>query len=524
MNKENFIKIINEPRSLSTSELKGLEDLIENFPYCQIAHVLVAKYHYDQDDMLVHNKLKRATAYCADRKYLKEVIEKNILWKNTSLTSKATDPEKESISTDDIASNDSSQNKEEWVMVGEEKPAPQTEEITNQEEKQVEPSFEALTDAFAKMEAIEEERADEQPAPDLLNIKQFEEIGVPEEDRIHEKVISNDTAPTESESAEAQSTNDHQIKETLQDSQMEESIEDTLRQLRESRMAFLDNEESKKSEAENKKEEVESTREITKDNKSEDTDEKEEVKRKNTDEDIGKKEEEKKKTTSEAKTLKKKVDKQEDTTSTDQSKKTPKKRPATAKTSKKEAPVKARKHKTESKKTYEIIEATQKTLRKSKRTSVPKVADVPKFKSEDEKLGYNVFSSRLGEALQEKDELTPEEPKAFHPDFMLEYLQHVKQTKLKDKLKNSEKEELIDKFIEHEPTISPIKQAPDTGSSVDMSAQSVEANPELISENLAKINVKQGNIKKAISIYERLILKYPKKKTYFATEIDKLKK
>ena len=46
---------------------------------------------------------------------------------------------------------------------------------------------------------------------------------------------------------------------------------------------------------------------------------------------------------------------------------------------------------------------------------------------------------------------------------------------------------------------------------------------EFITENMAKIYIKQNKIKKAIKIYEKLISLNSKKKTYFAKKIKNLK-
>ena len=45
-----------------------------------------------------------------------------------------------------------------------------------------------------------------------------------------------------------------------------------------------------------------------------------------------------------------------------------------------------------------------------------------------------------------------------------------------------------------------------------------------VSETLARIFELQGNIPKAIYVYEQLSLIFPKKKTYFASQINLLKK
>lgn len=54
-------------------------------------------------------------------------------------------------------------------------------------------------------------------------------------------------------------------------------------------------------------------------------------------------------------------------------------------------------------------------------------------------------------------------------------------------------------------------------------AQADEA-PEFVTETLAKIYVRQGMYKQAISAYQKLSLKYPEKNIYFAGQIEEVKK
>ena len=58
----------------------------------------------------------------------------------------------------------------------------------------------------------------------------------------------------------------------------------------------------------------------------------------------------------------------------------------------------------------------------------------------------------------------------------------------------------------------------------DLSSESVKLSDNIASENLATVFEKQGKKGKAIRIYEKLILKYPEKRTYFAGRIEELKR
>lgn len=81
--------------------------------------------------------------------------------------------------------------------------------------------------------------------------------------------------------------------------------------------------------------------------------------------------------------------------------------------------------------------------------------------------------------------------------------------------------ELIDKFIAAEPRIVP--QKAEFFSPANASKKSMTDDEEIVSETLAKVYAAQGNIPKAIRIYEKLSLLNPEKSSYFAAQIEFLK-
>ncbi len=86
--------------------------------------------------------------------------------------------------------------------------------------------------------------------------------------------------------------------------------------------------------------------------------------------------------------------------------------------------------------------------------------------------------------------------------------------------------EIIDNFIKNSPVLSkPNLNAESEGvSQDDLSKASTKFSEEMVSENLAKIYLKQGKAKDAEKIYKRLIRKFPQKKPYFADQIEKIKR
>lgn len=111
----------------------------------------------------------------------------------------------------------------------------------------------------------------------------------------------------------------------------------------------------------------------------------------------------------------------------------------------------------------------------------------------------------------------------------IDFLQEIEKKESKDVTDKRKKEQLdvITRFIEKEPELSrqsksdPKKQ--DKEDQTDLAERSTSLNDDLISENLAKILIKQGKKEKAIDIYKKLIWKFPQKKAYFATQIENLK-
>ena len=89
--------------------------------------------------------------------------------------------------------------------------------------------------------------------------------------------------------------------------------------------------------------------------------------------------------------------------------------------------------------------------------------------------------------------------------------------------KQKEEINIINQFIKADPKIE-VTSVDEKSPIEDLAKNSQQFNDELISENLAQIMKNQGKTKQAINIYKKLIWKFPQKKSYFAAQIDKIKK
>lgn len=130
----------------------------------------------------------------------------------------------------------------------------------------------------------------------------------------------------------------------------------------------------------------------------------------------------------------------------------------------------------------------------------------------------------VDEFVAEQTEIKEEKKE---PEQKIESLSRVEEIKevvqeKKDKgLSKKQINALLDKFIQSDPKIS--RPEKDMYNPVKTAQQSVEDQESLVTETLAKIHLLQKNYSKAIETYKRLILVYPEKKIYFATQIEKIR-
>jgi hypothetical protein len=75
MTRAALLPLLTAPESLSVAAVQDLEQLAQAFPYCQTAHLLLAKAAHDQGSMLAGQRLRRAATYAADRQLLRQLLE-----------------------------------------------------------------------------------------------------------------------------------------------------------------------------------------------------------------------------------------------------------------------------------------------------------------------------------------------------------------------------------------------------------------------------------------------------------------
>jgi hypothetical protein len=162
-----------------------------------------------------------------------------------------------------------------------------------------------------------------------------------------------------------------------------------------------------------------------------------------------------------------------------------------------------------------------------KETTVPVKEELPEPKKQS--LRDNI-SGLLTLQLEELELVNPEEAVLMPEigiDFDKTYGSRISDPDLlvieseeEDSEPGVDEKELIDKFIETSPRLVPRTE---DKPQIDISEDSVKEHDGIFTDTLAKIYIKQGYYSRAIFTYEKLILKYPEKSDYFASQIEAIK-
>lgn len=184
-------------------------------------------------------------------------------------------------------------------------------------------------------------------------------------------------------------------------------------------------------------------------------------------------------------------------------------------------------------KTEPTIEKALETIDKLEQSILTSIKEAtPEIISENTKQEETSQNETGFESIEEKLEIgkpldfSKEEKHSFQEWLQLASLNPInrestpieEKTEEKD-LEKKKKLEIIDKFIEANPKISPIKTEP-----TPIILQQTEGDTSyLMTETLAKVYLEQKKYQKAIQAYEILILKYPEKSSLFADRISDIK-
>ena len=132
-----------------------------------------------------------------------------------------------------------------------------------------------------------------------------------------------------------------------------------------------------------------------------------------------------------------------------------------------------------------------------------------------------IVHKRLAEIAEERGDEMPEKDQVSDPtpSEKTHGKEHV--TFAVQSTRQMTKQELIEKFIREEPKISSPRTVFLKPSLPTVQSEMEDA--EIVSETLAILYQKQGNAMKSVQVYEKLILLFPEKSSYFAARIEEVK-
>ncbi len=126
---------------------------------------------------------------------------------------------------------------------------------------------------------------------------------------------------------------------------------------------------------------------------------------------------------------------------------------------------------------------------------------------------FRAFLAGEKPTLKEPDTL----PASMHEPVTTEQSEPDKSTKKRQK----SQQRIIDRFLSQEPRIEPgAKDVPEG----ELAPESQEEHPDMVSETLADLLVKQGKSDRAAAIYKKLSLMFPEKSRYFAKKLENIQR
>ena len=450
MNKSAFLKLIKQVSDISDQQQSELEQVAATFPYCQTAHLLLAKSAYDRGSMLSTQRLRRASAYATDRQLLKRLI----------YTSPVLEPVYEV-------------DPEETIFTEETEPAPFITDNTEEAGTVAVPEA-SVTEADEELAAIPESEVS-------IEEETLEEVYSPATNE-QSKYLTEDLGESDAETPDAEVDSELALLFTF--NSISSSSTDLLSQ-REDENAEVE-EAEQEAEHTYHPEAVEAPLELEGAQQTEDD--------------------------TLAEDLSDTYQVEEDAIPDQQSEFN-------------QAALFDEVPQAESLETGDEIFIEEAEQESAENAEINYSFDEIDNLYAQDALGYWMGSSRMGEMLQLKDDYTRVRPQSFHPELILEYSKTHELEKAIQPTAHvlSKQLDIIDQFLKLNPrlkTMANLKLKPEPQE--DLSLKSSKIKKGMASESLANIFIQQGKPKKAVKIYEQLILKYPEKKSYFAEQIEKL--
>jgi len=138
------------------------------------------------------------------------------------------------------------------------------------------------------------------------------------------------------------------------------------------------------------------------------------------------------------------------------------------------------------------------------------------------KLFFLISIKEINTSVKNKDSNLYKKPLKFEENDTHSFSQWLSLSQVKKIRNYNSQDKIITHFIESEHEIK-IKKNEEFFQPSTAAKKSLYQNNNLITPTLAEVYLKQGHFDKAISAYEKLILKYPQKSTFFAEKIKLIK-